>query len=508
MTDAAEGRTESAAPPPHRDRRSALLNTFRLGGSLLVTWAIAIIVRPWMANHLGVERLGHYQYSEKFAAQVFVLLGLGLDTYITKTIPIRPKHASDFAGTVLLLRTAFGMLLLGFVVFWLRRTGRHPEVIQTAVVFGVAQLFLTLNNSLAALLQATAKVQALAIVNVVSKVLWGGGILVAIGLSRELLFFAVPLLLTEILKTVLILPSVRRELSLVFKVDFGATIAVLRASLPMFVNTVAFTLGATIDVTMLESLMRRVSDEQAAIEVGWYAAGQNIAALAMIMSPLLQSVLMPMMTRAHDRSEEEFFALLRRSIEGVLIVAIPVTMVLSVGADVWIPLLFHHGFGPSVLVLRVLAPAFVMTYLAVLLANSLIILEKSWTVTIVSIGSLAVQPFLMWFLVPWMYALRGPGGAALADAIVMAFLELFSVVGFYVNIGRRALDARAAIAVLKCLVAFAVVALMDRFITFLGPARLVIDCVLYTLIVVVTRAVNVREVITTAKDVIRRRRGG
>ena len=58
-----------------------------------------------------------------------------------------------------------------------------------------------------------------------------------------------------------------------------------------------------------------------------------IAALSMIMSPLLQSVLMPMMTRAHDRSEEEFFALLRRSIEGVLVIAIPVTMVLSVGAD-------------------------------------------------------------------------------------------------------------------------------------------------------------------------------
>jgi O-antigen/teichoic acid export membrane protein len=228
----------------------------------------------------------------------------------------------------------------------------------------------------------------------------------------------------------------------------------------------------------------------------------------MIMSPLLQSVLMPMMTRAHDRSEEEFFALLRRSIEGVLVVAIPVTMVLSVGADVWVPLLFHHGFEHSVLVLRVLAPAFVMTYLAVLLANSLIILGKSWTVTIVSIASLAVQPILMWFLVPWLYARQGEGGAAFADAIVMAFLELFSVVGFYINIGRRALDARAVMAVVKSIAAFVIVAILDSFIRRLGPARLLVDCIAYTVIAVGTRAVNIREVITTAKDVIRRRRGG
>jgi O-antigen/teichoic acid export membrane protein len=280
---------------------------------------------------------------------------------------------------------------------------------------------------------------------------------------------------------------------------------VLWASLPLFVNTIAYGLGGKLDVTMLGWIVPSGSPE-----VGWYTAAQSLAGLAMLLAPLLSSVLMPLMTRAQGRSEEEFFFLVRRSLEGVLLVAIPVTMMIALGADVWVPLLFRAGYGPSIPILKVLAPSFVLTYGAVLLANALLILGRSWTVTLVSLGSLAIQPVLILLAVPFGVRHLGVGGAGLANAFVFSFLELFSVVGFWVSLGRRAVDRRCALAIGKSLAAFAAIAALNGALALRGlwgPFRLVIDAASYAALLVASRTVRLGEVALVVRDLVARRRG-
>ncbi len=464
------------------------------------TWAVALVVRFQLPRLMGPERFGAFNFADSASVVVFTFLGFGVDTYIQKEIAVRPDHASDFFGGVIVLRAAAGVVLLGGFLLFLHLTGRGGEILEAGAVFGLAQIFVLLNASLGALLQAATKVGKLAIVNVVVKLLWGGGLLLALHLHAPMWLVALPVLVSEVVKTVLLASTVRRVLALKLRVHVPALLAMLRASLPFFVNTIAFTVGGRLDVTMMEYLAPNK-------EVGWYSAASSLSQLALLVSPLMSWVLMPLLTRARARSEDQFFTLLRRAIEAVMMCAIPATMFIAVGADFWVKIAFGPAFGPAAPSLRILAPSFVLTYANVLLATALIILERSWTVTLISLGSLAIQPFLILVGVPLGAKLLGEGGAGIGNAVVFCFLELFSVVGFWIYLGRRAIDRKCTSSLLKALGAFAAVVVAHRFLEPLGPWRIILDVLLYCVLVLVSRAVTIGDLRALLGLLLARRRG-
>jgi O-antigen/teichoic acid export membrane protein len=496
--DAAVVATHDGGHETRRDVAVALRNALKLGSSLLATWAIGLYVGFEIPRALGPTRFGMLYYAESFTGATFVVCGLGLDTYIQKAVSTRPAHASDFFGTAMVLRAVLSALVMAAMFAYEQVDPRGGgEVTAAVMMYGLTQVLVMLNTSLAALLQSATKVGRLAISNVLSKVLWGGGVVVALHLHAPVWLVILPLFATELLKASVLGYLVRRELALRLTLDWPATRQALKEARPFFVNTAAFTIGSMLDGAMMKNL-------SSAEELGWYGGAKRIAAVALLLSPLVSWILMPLLTRARARSDDEFFAVLRRATEAVLVGAIPVTMMLSVGADVWIHVLYHKApYDPAIPTLRVLAPSFVLTYVAVLLSTALILFDRGWQVTLVSIGSLALQPFLITFMVPFGAQHFGVGGAGLGNAIVFSFLELFSVVGFALYLGKRAVDARCVMAIVGSLVAFAVVAVLDRFLLSLGPARLVLDAIAYTVIVLATRAVriqDVRSVIELAKE--------
>jgi O-antigen/teichoic acid export membrane protein len=491
-----------SAPPEHDTRHDlsvALRNSLKLGASLLATWAVGLVVSFAVPRQLGPERFGIFYYAESVTGAAFVVCGLGIDTYIQKAVSTRPQHASDFFGTVLVLRGILSVLVLAACFVYEEAGHGGSGVVPAVMMYGLTQVLITLNASLSALLQSATKVGKLALSNVLSKVLWGGGVLVALFFRAPIWVVISPLFATEALKAVVLGYVVRREISLRLTIDWPGTREVLRAARPYFINTAAFTVGSMLDGAMMKHLAT-------AEELGWYGGAKRIAALALLLSPLVSWILMPLLTRARARSDEEFFEVLRRATEAVLVGAIPATMFLAVGADIWIHVLYGRAYDPAVASLHVLAPSFVLTYVAVLLSTALILYDRAWPVTLVSIGSLALQPFLITVMVPFGARHFGAGGAGLGNAIVFSFLELFSVVGFAIFLGRRAVDRRCLWAIGGSLLAFAVVIVLDAHIRALGPARIVVDVVVYAVVALVTRAVRVRDVRAVVDLAMERRR--
>src|SRR5580658_8347716 len=90
----------------------ALRNGLKMGGSLLITWSVAVIVKLHVPAHLGPIRQGHFGFAESFATMFFTTLGLGVDVYIAKEVAVRPSHASDVVGGVFALRVLMSVVLL------------------------------------------------------------------------------------------------------------------------------------------------------------------------------------------------------------------------------------------------------------------------------------------------------------------------------------------------------------------------------------------------------------
>ncbi|MFS8066652.1 MAG: oligosaccharide flippase family protein, partial [Byssovorax sp.] len=152
--------------PASDDVFIAVKSALTLGTSLLLTWSVALVVRIFLPRYLGPSLFGTFNFAESFCTTFFIFLGLGVDTYIQKEIPIRPAHASDFFGGFILLRLGMSALLFVAMAVVLALTHRPPMVQRVVFIFGVAQMLVALNGNLAALLHASSNVSELAVINV------------------------------------------------------------------------------------------------------------------------------------------------------------------------------------------------------------------------------------------------------------------------------------------------------------------------------------------------------
>ncbi|MBX3202443.1 MAG: flippase [Labilithrix sp.] len=487
--------TTAAPHESSSEGATALRNGLRLGVSLLLTWGVALVITFTLPKYLGPLFWGYYKYGFEYAATLAVFVGFGVDTYISREVAVRPKHASDFFGGVVAVRTL--ALLPLFAYGWYHLGHKLHEERLAAAMFGVTQVFIVMNQTFQQTLQAASRVGGLAIANVVAKVLWGGGTFAAVTLGAPFWFLPLPMLASEVLKAAFLYWATREAVGLRIVIDLAATKTVLRVAFPFFIANAAVTLGSTIDVVVLRELVPAGSEE-----VGWYSAAREIARLSALMSPVLSGVLVPMMSRAKHRSEDDFFRILRRGIEGVGVVSIPLTLMLALGAELVIGVALKDKFLPAAASLQWLAPTFVLAYFNVLLWIALMILDRSWTITVISFVGLALLPAFILGIVPLTRAL-GPGSTGMGVAMALSARELVIAIVFFAFLGKRAIDRRNALAIVKSLGICGVVVATHVALAGIGHARLLVDMAVYGALMLgigVVRPRDIKDVLRMIKD--------
>ena len=466
----------------------ALRNGLKMGSSLLVTWSVALIVKLQVPAHLGPIRQGHFGFAESFATMFFTTLGLGVDTYLAKEAAVRPEHASDVVGGVFALRVGMSVVLLAAMACVLWATGRSSEILYASIIFGVINLMTTLNGTLGIVLNTTARVGAAAAANMLGKVVWGAGLLLGLHYNASLVVLALPGLFGESLRVAIMVPANRREAGLEYRINAPIVRAALIESLPYFVNSLALGVLGSLGMSVLEFIRH---DER---EVGWFAGAQNIAYLCVLLMPLLGWVVMPLLSRAFARSEGEGIIMLRRGIEGLLAVIVPVTVLISAGSDVFIHLAFGDKYAPAHTALSILSLVFVMTYIDTMLAMSLIILGKGWSVTLISISAVFITAGLMFVFVPIGRHVVGEGGESAGAAASVIASEGCVLVAMLSRFREFPLDGRTIVSLVKTLAVGAVVMVGDRYLRGLGSARLVADALVYACLALAIGAVRVSDV--------------
>jgi O-antigen/teichoic acid export membrane protein len=503
------GQTTDSSPPPvdpppqdhhHHTRHEGLLalrNAAKLAASMLLTWSVALIVAFKLPKYLGPVLFGHYKFGDQTAFVGAVFLSLGVDTYISREIAIRPKHASDFFGGLLVARALVIVPLLAVTLFYLE--GKVHERRIAALLFGVAYLFTALNQTFQQMLQATSRVDRLAVANVVAKLLWGGGTYAAVVLGAPFWMLPMPMILGEALKAGVLYLATKDAVDLKLRIDIEATKKVLRIAFPFYIANVAVSIGSSIDVLTLSALVPQTSPE-----LGWYGSALQLAQLSALLSPIMSGVLIPMMSRAKARNVDDFYRILRRGFEAVIVVSLPLALILALGAEYWIHITVKDAFLPAAGSLRCLAPTFVFAYANVLLWLALMILDRSWTITIVSIVGLLLLPVFVIVAVPVMEKL-GPGGAGMGAGLALSFRELVIVVVFLAFLRSKAVDRRGLGALAKSVAICVIVGVADHYLkgVLIPPLRLFADAALYGLLALASGVIapkDIKAVLKMVKD--------
>lgn len=490
MSAPAAGPPGDVALAPDRwsqdDSLSAIANALKLGCSLFATLVIAIAMKFLMPRYLGPTSFGTLSFADGFTATFFVALSLGAEAYVRKEVSVRPAHASDFFGGTMVLRTAMAVAIFGIMALVMSATGRPAEVRHLVYIFGAAQFFVNVNATLSALLHARGQVGGMSALAVATKVVWAAGVVASIVGGAGLWGYAAAYLASESIESFVLFALARRHLGLVFRVDAGATKSMIMGSLPYFVNGCATGAYGKADVTLLGILAT-------SREVGWYVAASSVTGLTLLITPLIDWVLTPVLARGAARSREDLYVHIRQATEPILAVAIPAALFVSVGADVWLRLLFGHAFAAATLSLRILAASSVIIYIAIVYAMTLIMLERAWTLTLISIAGLVINVLLNLLFIRRSMALFGDGGGGVGCALAALGTHAFAAVAMIAFVGREAFDGRTLRMVAKSLSACVLVVVVDRLAAGLGWARIVVDLAVYLVVVTATGALRVKD---------------
>ena len=348
-------------------------------------------------------------------------------------------------------------LLLSVVVFAIMGTlgwaaqGSY-DTLWLLLFFGLAGLLTVQSSTLMTMLYATRTVGRLAILNVVTKVLWGVMAFVAVFVNAPLPTLALVFLLTEIVRAVVLWRLVKTHLDIEVAVHWRKT------------RTSSWPARRTSQHGRYHRLRQdrrqRIAFIASDTEIGWYGAA-GLHSLSMLMALINWVLLRSSRARARAPRRSSRCRAAAWRIAGRR----PGVLAMGPGPS-WIATMYGEAFRPAVGTLRVLAPMFVLTYIAILCADCLIVLNRGWTLTTISVASLVVNGALNVAIVPRVAPGLGEGGVGVAAACVSTGVEAVVAVTMLYVIGRRSLDARNVSSTLKAPAVALVVILVDRSLPF------------------------------------------
>ena len=468
-------------------------NALKLGGSLVLTLGIGFGVRIALRRFLGPAVIGPVNFADAFSTTAFVFLGLGLETYVRKVVPVTLDGANAFLGAIFVIRAGIALAVfaaMGVVLSWM---GQPPEVRTLVYAYGLAQLFITFNQTFVALLQSARTVDGLSTINVISKLLWAAGFVLTMALHLPLVGIPLSVAASEFLKLVVGYFLARKHVKLKLAVDWSMVIPTLRAAFPFYVSAIALVVVNRFDVNVLK--VRSVDSE-----IGLYSAAAELSQMTLVLMPMLAGVVMPLFARAHARGQAEFSAILRRTLEFVLTLIFPMSLMVSVGSDVWVQLALGDQYAPAAWALAILGPTLLLTYTVSVIAVALNVSGGEWTVTITSVMSMFINPALVILLVGFSSD-WGPGGGGAACAFAIVGTETVVLAVMTYRLGRSAVDARLVKMIVKTILSCVLVGVIDRQLRgALGPARLLLDAVIYAALVFGTGAISMKDTLGFVKQ--------
>ena len=472
------------------DAANALGNAVTLGlslsSTLLIGFAVLLIVPRW----LGPDRWGAVRGAEATMSLLLSFFAFGFDTYIRKEVAVRPEHARDFMPSVIAFRLITSFLAIAAAVAVLVGLGKPRLELALAVLFGLSRFLIQTGELFAACLHAVGTVAGIRRVTLPTKVLWA--VLVLGGIRAGIGPIAVPAswVVAEGTKTFALGILARRALHLGVRRRPGTFSPVLRASIPYSAGIIIAGGAMFLDVTIMRFLVGKT-------EVGYYGASQNLASLAFAAGPLIPWVLMPLASRAANRSTRELYALARRAFEFAVVLGIPSAILLALNADVVVSLQGDE-FRPSVGSLRLLALVLALTYFITMASVFLQSLGRAWVgVRIALVGVVLNATLNLIFQrsgVRWF----GAGGAGVVAGFAAVANETIVAGVMLIFLGRRAWDDGTFATLARVLAASLPVVLVDRILSNYGFSwlRLFADVCVYAMNLVLLKAVDLQAIRT------------
>jgi O-antigen/teichoic acid export membrane protein len=424
-------------------RRSVAGNAAVMMTSQAITWAFAFAMAIVLPRYLGPAALGQLRLGVSLWAVAGVVVAFGTETLLTKEFSRDPARASSLVGgaaTVQLL--AFGASCVGVAAFVVL-AGYDRQVAMIVAIIGVSIAFQPFVTNARAVLFGLERMERVAVVDVLSKVVYLLMVLLLIAVGADVLGIAAASVAPAATAAVA-MTWVLRRFGIPARPRLRGLSRVARDGRQYL--AIGFTVVAyqQIDIVVISLL---VAEET----LGWYSTADTLFSSLLFVPTILMTSLFPAMARLHAEDTVEAGRMVRRAAGLLLLAGVPIGLGTVAVATPLSVLLFGPAFTQTGPVLAVLGIVLLLTYMTILLGRYAIAVDRQrfWLrlMAVAVVATIALDVVL----VPWADRVfdNGAIGGAIAYVLTESMMLAVGVWKLAPHLADRAVLQRAG----RCLIA-------------------------------------------------------
>lgn len=393
----------------------------------ILVMGTGLFVMVWMANYLGEENYGKYNFGRAFIEFFVVISTLGLESIVIRDIVKKPELKDRILGTTFGLRLMGGFLMVvcSVIGIMIIRPEDHQMHIIVSI-FASAYIFKsveTIDFWFQSQVQSKYAVWAR---NVAFLIITALKIYFILS-TRSLIHFVVLEVLLDVLSVIGLVVMYRHAGNVIskWKFEWGLAKSLIKEGMPMLLSTVMIVIYIKLDQVMLGQI---IDDNDKS--VGIYSVAAKLSEIWYFIPMILGSSLFPSLIKSKELGEETYLNRFQSYFDLNAGIAILISLPASLLAPFLFGFLFPDKYHGADLMFSIHIWAAVFVFLGVARNNYLVnegLLKEAFLFTVMGAVS---NIGLNYWLIP-LYQGYGAAVATLISYMISGYLTSFMVPKLY-----------------------------------------------------------------------------
>lgn len=418
-------------------KQRIVANLLVMSSGTIVTWVISTLYLVLMSRYLHSTLQGEFSRAGSAVALLGLVISLGVDTYVTRTVARVPERAPALVGAAMLVRVALALPVLAVVILYARLTPHlSPEARTITYILYVGVVVNALGSPLLAAFQGREQMSLNAVAAVVQNFFELVLIVVIILLHGGVVAFAMATVLMSFVQLALALRWAAHFIKPTLHVTLTDVREIVGGGLAFWGGSFIALFYTYIDSLILGAL----SGDKA---VGLYAAASRLLGVPFFLPGIIGTVTLPLLSRLGVAVQADYVRVARKTVTMLVLSAVPLTIGTATFAGPLILTVYDHSYVGAIPVLTVLALIILPTFLSTQFYQLLVARNQQWRWVTIMLVCCVVNPLLNLALIPyaahhWHDPALGAAWSLVATEVIMAVygIILLREVMFHHAVGR------------------------------------------------------------------------
>lgn len=393
-------------------------NSFFLIISRISDIGAVLITTPLIARYLGLKAFGDYAFIMAVTIFIKPLAEFGAESIICRDIAKNKSNATEYVNSAFIIRALISGLIMVLVYFFSGLFISDPAFKQAVLISSVTEVMISFSTIFFAVIRAYEKMEYELVCNFFHKLIFIAAVISVVLFDFGFLSLFYARFLASLIFLWLAAFFVFKYL-VVFKKGFDWKVVgfIFKEAFPMAVFTLLVTASSKVDIFFLKYF-------KGSADVALFDAPNRLITQLQFIPFSITISMFPFFARMSEDADKSMQAHYEKAVKFLYIFSIFPAIIMFLGSESIINLLFGEKFVPAVISLQILAWTFILFTLNHFLHHILIILGKQRVITI-SMGACFIFNVLLDILLIPRYGYIGASIATLASCIV---LFIFTVI--------------------------------------------------------------------------------